>query len=510
MLWYANAPGFAQAALVDSEGGDSEATAKEVALEACASLRFRITDSDAQPVSGVRVAVTASIKDTCATNLSDAEFELAYNGGPNTIRGRRSGVTGRETSGDYEWTARTDSTGEGMFPCLPPDVDLLVAVVRKGHVVLEIPNLVLQPGAEVHEWALAPETVVRAELVDEAGAPIADRRIWLVDAREDRLLCPSRRPRAFFTNEVRPYLVVTSDREGIAVFEAVPQGEWYLGPAPDDEPVPFDSSALASVGALVRVEATDAPATTRVVVDRGAYVAGLARDCSRSPQVGLTVQLGATEVCGLLVSKTDAAGRFVLGPLPRTSVLVTASSRMGARLASVETSAEDHAVVLEIPSLVALSVTVLDGIDHVPTAIESLSLYKDVLFQSSVQTGNKGTMRLPAMPAGTYTLVARTVSGKIAIATGVELSGDRDQHEQTLTAHFAGNAELVNDSDALCAVFVYLGQDLIDYSQVSPAGRERRELPPGPLRFEMKSYGGLVATRNLVLSAGEPALLRWP
>lgn len=514
-LWDVTAPGHARVGLIDAHGGKTRETATEIVMRAGSSLRACVVGADGQPASA-NVELSYAMRDALATTAGKEEFDLAYNGGPDTFRSDRSGVTGDVSSGMRTRSARTDSAGCCFWDQLPPGVAMTAVVAEKGRVVLRVPSFTLDVGeAREVQWSLPGSRALRVELVDRNGTPLGGEPVWIVDAREGRPECNPHRAFALFTRSTLPVATAMTGADGVASFESVPIGEAYIGPAysQDVSSRGFDSHALAPVGALLQFQ-SDRPADVlRVTADQGLFVAGQASAHGDStPPPKLRLRLSSAELCGVMETVTDESGSFVIGPLPQLPFTLAPSLLLsGLPLSPISAMPGDLAIVIEVPATVAFDVTVKDDLTGTALSIEAVDLSGSGTFVEQMVTGSTPSAHFEAIPAGMYTVVARTASGKIAVLESRELQPSATPARVELIAHACAQLDAHNGTSSSLTLYAYSGASCVGWISLAPGETEHTKLPPGRLRFTTARSGAVALDdKSIELVAGQAGSISWP
>ena len=503
LLWYLNATGHAPTAIVDARGGETRETAVEVPMRASCSLRVRVLDSERHPVRAP-VELSAGVRETVALPTNDAEFRLAYNGGPDSHRETRSGL-GEVLTARYLWTRRGDLDGVCTWECLPPEVAMRALVGAGKGSVLRIAPFTLFPGeARELEWVLPGTSALEVEAVDRTGAALPGVTLWAVDLHEGG------QPFALFKPGIEPAGTAVTDANGHARFQLLQGGDWYVGPARQDAggPAGIDPGAFAPIGTLKHLNAGDATATERLVLDQGLYVGGVVVSASGTPPPVL-IWVSAEQMSGRFETQSQADGSFLLGPVPRLPLTLSPHIVGGTSLPSLKVAGGDLSVAVIVPPIGAVELSVSDAESGVALGIESVRVEDG---PSKFETEYSGkpkplSVRLENVLAGTYTIVVCTEGAKVAFERDVHIGGDAATPRKLL-AHAGCAVALTNHTQANGVVRAYLDQNCVGLFDAPAGETTQARVPAGKLRFRFS--GAESSDRNLELRAGESGAVEWP
>lgn len=467
--------GYLSNSLALERGHESVELARPIRLVRPAALEVRVRDGQGAPRAGVRVEVM---------DLEpQAESELAA----------------------FDLGRASDGEGGCTFEGLPPRVRLSVAA-RGGLGRTRRQDVILAPGERrVLEFELESGCRVLGQAVDEDGQPLAGLDLWRLALGE----LPALRELA---HEGAVVDKARTDERGRFVFEHVPAGEWWIGPAP------------------MRGVARVAPLATRVAILPGearlelVLVCGAARYLHGrvlSPEGrGGSAKVTAWQAGTRLVTESRSDGRFVVGPLSEGDWFLQAqaiprevspSSAAPSAVARAEVGQSD--VVLRLRSGMILAGTVLDERGtRVPGAEVSLSP-DEYGFASVATTDELGFFSLGAQAPGGYRLWARSGA---SVATLGPLAIDARQALAPVELRLEAGAELRLRlaADARNGLEARVSWDGVPCLVVAlrPGVELWRTLPPGPVVVRLVRRGRdgdstVVEERALMLRVGEPNLV---
>jgi hypothetical protein len=318
--WRVDAKGYGPAYAQPDQEHDTLGRAAVVELIASAALGVRVVARDAQPLSGIEVALSAD------------GAQLVIAGAVGASR-RAPSVVLQECTG---------ATGHAHFSGLPARVPLRVQLVGRGlRDTTSIEPLVLEPG-ELRNvvWTFSTGCEVQGVLVDEFEQAVAGHEIWLLQAVEPR-------PALLDAwSELHVLQRTRSDAGGAFAFERVGAGDWWIAPA--------SSADTRSVAEHVRVDARDGSLDVRLRLERARFITGFVQADDGTRVAGADIEALPLEQdlwrsIGDLRPRSDEVGSFTLGPLPRGrwSLRALARSKWTASL-PVEVEAGASTVILSV------------------------------------------------------------------------------------------------------------------------------------------------------------------
>lgn len=205
---------------------------------------------------------------------------------------------------------RTDQAGTCVFEELPPRVGCQVVVRRPGEPT-QREGLVLEPG-QTRElvFEFGGGCTLRGRAQDGSGAPLAGLDLWRLGEDVPGYLEPE--------HERSVVDKVRCDADGRFAFEDVPSGTWWIGAAPyarrSGGSVPLAARVVIAPGERVHELTLTAPP--------GLFIRGLVHTEARQAAEALVT---ATRDDSRVEARSDARGRFVLGPLPAGEWLLEAT-----------------------------------------------------------------------------------------------------------------------------------------------------------------------------------------
>ena len=413
---------------------------------------------------------------------------------------------------DPRWEApvQADQTGGARLAGLPPNVPLALRLLAGEETVHESEPLRLDPGETRRlELVLSAGAGIRGVVVDEAGAPAPGTEVWLVKGAQAET--------TLFHSYVEPFARTRADERGAFAFAGVEDGEWTVGPASTRAVgAPARPDLVAGLAHAVRIGPGAAP-ELELVVWRGLYVRGRAVGAGGSEPVGfVTVFASSPGFFGSVLAMSDAKGDFALGPLvPGDYVVQGRASGAGSHTsaAPVRAKAGDEGVVLSFARGGSVSGRLLRGPGR-----EDVGFW--IAFQPTDSASwpsswsspdpSDPTFRRDGLEPGTYTLIARSEDGEIALTTGVEIEAGQETRGIELVLEPGGRLALSFEApegpEGIEHAMIELRRDgLLLVRGAFPPGEVLRELlPAGPLtvRF-LDAAGTLLLEEELVLEAGE-------
>lgn len=337
------------------------APATIVRVEAACALRVRVDDRRA--ALGVGLELVAQIE---ANELVAPE--------------QRAQVA---LGGNASWSREARAGEACELTALPAYAPLSLRVVEGGrdvHVHGEV--LVLAPG-ETREVAIellgpGPALIVRA--LDERGVPHVGRTVGVLNRRVDAALGDTR---ALLLSNGTPafHATATTDAHGIARFEQVPPGRWWIGLAPVRAPWdPPDPQAAAPLAELVELGAADASREHELVAPRGAYIRGrvVSEDFAGSDggtRSGVNRVVLAAQGIGIgggVTGDPEADGEFWLGPVTHDAYRLETFAAGWAPIEPLTVRAGDPPVVLRLRRGAQISGRIVDRVTRAGVSADVL------------------------------------------------------------------------------------------------------------------------------------------
>ena len=408
---------------------------------------------------------------------------------------------------DLVWSLPTDDQGLVTVDGLPSGNRLWVTLARNGQVLARTfdGEETLELGPDEHrriEWRLPAPAAVRGLLMTSRGEPLAGVKLVLTAANYpfeflDAELLQHWMPSRSFVLEPR-IARTTTDATGAFAFEDLPPGSFELGPAEDEEDLPF-------VAHPVLLEAGETESLT-LTLDRGLWIAGVVLDPDAKPagfvQVTCASEARAFSKVGASYYSDDD-GSFWLGPLVAGEYRVIADDREREFVAAslpLTLAAGTENVVLNLQR----GGTLVFEFSGVPEDIEPRVL---VRLEAPGSEFSESTAHLAP---GTYSLYAWTDAGLVAFVTGFPIEPGRAHVAQLALqpgAHIS-IAEVESDDGPDQFEFSLDGMPLPSRHWILDAGPGLRA-PPGRLRIDglvWRRDGTLetIATRERDLTTAEP------
>ncbi len=214
----------------------------------------------------------------------------------------------------FVWIARTASDGRASLRHLPAQVPLELELERAGRVVYTAAEPVtLDPGSNPElRIDLSLGTTLTGFLREADGRPLAAQELWLVPALE-------RGPGLLAGARARDSVAARTrtDEQGAFRLVSVPEGDWWLGPAPADAWSNAQElySAPAPVGRWLHVPSGGGELEFSLVAERALTVQGIVRAADGRPVAFASLHYRPLRSGLSVEASSGPEGRFRLGPL---------------------------------------------------------------------------------------------------------------------------------------------------------------------------------------------------
>ncbi|MBK7875395.1 MAG: carboxypeptidase regulatory-like domain-containing protein [Planctomycetes bacterium] len=385
---------------------------RDVRLERAATLVLRVHDRS-RAASDVLRATTACL----AASLVPLELREE-----------------RAPTGWIEWGASVEDDGRARLEGLPSLAPLKLALAHDGSPDYVHPEpIVLQPG-EARELVIVLDggTDLAVTVLDQDERPVAERRVGLlrrgVDARpgDTRAVLPS--------NDVPQFEQRTwTDEHGVARFEHVAPGAWWVALAPTRAPwSPSDPDAVAPIAERIEL-APGEPARTFVLhAPRGLYVRGRVEtpdgklfppdaDKDTAPNVILIAQ--AVEIGGGLTGQPELDGSFAIGPVTTGEFVIETFSRGYAPIEPVCARAGGPPIVIRMQLGARITGRIVDAATREVVRSEVVLTRVDRDEAETLGSGDTdGAFAFDGLAAGEYVVGAFTQDGRIGASARVRVA----------------------------------------------------------------------------------------
>jgi hypothetical protein len=401
-----------------------------VRLHRSASIEARIVDEVGAPIPNVDV--TAYVEAFRLQSEPAADSSLI--GAPN-----------------LEWKARTDAQGKCTLSGLVAGTQLMVRFLRDGARVCadrEIESLLPSEERSI-QWDIDLGCTLAATLVDDDGAVVPDREVWLfasviVDEKDGW--------QALSREELKDSK--TTDANGRLAFH-VNAGTWCIGPAPlRPTSVEPDSKAIVACGELFDVERGARRRDVTLHARRGTLIRGRVIDSSGGIPTRFNVRMlplppaeqyfarNQNETQGIYAHPEPNA-TFVLGPLPPGEFELTATGydpNQPSLPAKMKVRSGDQNVVLQLRVLGHIFGRVVDARTRGPVAA-SVGLAPNSPSEYVCKADGRFSLRQRGYP-GNWCLIATTPDGRIGLLKGVEDDIGQDLTGLEIGVELAGRLKI--------------------------------------------------------------------
>lgn len=323
--------------------------------------------------------------------------------------------------------------------------------------VVEVPR----SAAEQARAVVRSGCSIHGRVVDQNGAPIAQRDVWLRPA--------DRRTPVYFTflPEDSGGSSAASDAEGNFTFDGIAAGCWWIGPSFTAGTIDQRAEQIAAAGQVLVVEDGQKDVDVLIRAGRGLYLRGVLLD-KRGIHVNHGLVFARDLESGLQkYTSVNKLGQFDLGPLPPGRSEVVGWSRDDdAPSEAVQANAGDEGIELRMRAGASLSGDILD--EHGLKTFASLRIEprKPSSFPSPVlESLRDGTFAARGLEPGDYDIVATTNTGRIGAigpirlsvgegATGlvVQLSAGGSVRTRFAARESVGFARLIQDGRTIASI----------------------------------------------------------
>ena len=462
-----------------------------VRLARASTLEIRARDAADAPLAGMNVRVGAwGIALDIATSEGAGFF-------------MRDSMFAPEQS----WKAETGVDGLATITGLPAAVELRPQVQWQ-QTRLELERLTLLPG-EVRKLdvRLGGMTRIVGIALDEQSRPIPNLSVCLApDGRNEGL-------RTFVLEDMHRRETVRADDAGRFAFAPVEPGAWLVAPARGEELRGVHFAALP-----VRVQTAGEPevaVTVRACSEL--YVQGSVLDSEGRLVPNARVEAYADEQMFWGDTRTDADGKFNLGPLTRDEFTLVAYGGSHGCSDAVRARAQDTEVVLHVQRTGELAGRVVDGATGAACAAQLMFTpeqrgYGPFGSGGMMSTDADGTFVLPGLTPGRHGLAAMTPDGRFAVQSGIEVvAGGKTEGivlslgtGGKLALHYTGREPQLFVSVTRNGTPVHFGD------QLAPDGRAILLAPAGDVVLELRSEpAGAPRRLPLRVAAGETQVVEF-
>ena len=473
---WANAEGYARRLFPLSPGHEQATDALLVRLHRSAAVEAWVFDPSGKPIADAHLQLATD----CFSLMQRDNFLGPIAGLP-----------------DETWEAATDAEGRVWIGELPAVVPLQVSIRAEGWPPREGGEpMVLEAGEQrEHEFTLGAGTTLSGLLVDAGGTPIPRRTIWRDPAKTHQS--------GLFRKYHSPLEATETDEQGRFVFEQVPAGKWWIGPAPGRGRSADDVPPQAQ---LVEVRGESAALEIVVRVHRDLYIRGRVLDPHGRPAENVGVN-ARQEGGGYAKAVMSRGGAFSIGPLPAGLWVVSARNDGGKYVPPDPMEVAAGSEPFEIVLLAAGSVrgTIVDGETRRGQPCSLKLLREGVPFLKSEKCAD-GEFHVQGLRPGSYILMATTVDGRVGLRLGVLVTADQVTEDVQVELHPGSELDLRYDGDQedlFCRVFSE--GTAVQWASLQPGGSTRIVVPPGDLELRWRSSKdhGAESVRKVELAPDE-------
>lgn len=485
-----------------TEGHATRATAQVLALVRAASWSVVVQDAEDGPLAGVELELFAP---TYSLARPEGHF----------VSGRSRGV---------EFSGITDGSGRAEFTQLPAEVPLKLEATWNGRTLPQPDALVLEPGeVRADVLRLFGRATLRVRVVDQLGVSLAGRDLWLL--RDQRGgAAPDERMAFSSSNQGDVVQETRSDGEGLATFEQLTSGDWWVGIAPagrdsrrasrllaallEGTPSKELERAVVPLARPFRVTPETGELELELVAHRGAFITGEVSGIEEDRQ-RTRVRAKTDAYRAFLWTEVDAQGRFVLGPLMEGSYELSASERLGGLHApGVLAHAGDRDVRLELQQGGAFSGRIVDAATGEPAAGGLVVWSPPPRFHLSLGFANDGREEFSStgLAPSTYDLTARTPDGRVGTLRGVEVRPGSSREDLVVRVQPGGRLRIRYFGPSTYANYhVYDGTTVVAANGLHRGTSELETVPAAKLRVELDAHAAGTHERVLFVRPGESA-----
>jgi hypothetical protein len=393
-----DAPGFATAVAPFEPGHETPECPLEVRMKRGASVKIMTRIYDSTPAERLTLAVSAFTIAFRARTLPDIAF------------------------GVVKWSTRLDTSGTAIIDDLPAGVPLKLEL-QGGRRVQSYGDAVRLSIGRTLVWncSIGSGATIAGRMIDQDGAPVANREVWLetVDLDDSREI--ERRTKAFTLGS--PSGVhresSTTDSNGEFRFSDLRSGSYWLGPAAKALRNP---SARAICPQAVKIDVVrDGELQVPLTVWRGLFVRGKAVDDAGIGVSGVRLR-PVGEAGELPFAIADLDGSFKIGPLTpgRYRVIPVGDRNLRILGDEVHASAGDVDIRFVLVPGGCVEGSVRDKkTGHRIYATITTSPALPEKFREKPYTRTDGTFSFSGLTPGVYTLTATTFSRFTGSVSGV-------------------------------------------------------------------------------------------
>lgn len=390
-------------------------------------------------------------------------------------------LTDERRFGDFgaSFSAPFTLDGRALLAELPARAAIEVSVLDADYfAVTESQTIVLEPGeTRVLEIELRTGVTLSVRVVDQHDTVVRDRLLWLVRQPQTP---PEQRDACYFefADLGSAFAHQTTNADGLAVFDDVPPGIWWLGPAKEDPNPERAGELVAALATRIELDQRREQEVT-LQVHRGLYLRGRIVDSSGAAVARAFVGCEHESIAGHVTGDVGADGRFELGPVASGVHLVRAIPH-GVFLPPepVRSEAGGSEILITLARGGVLSGRVVDAAIGTGTRADLMCSRGGNSAPTLASIGDEGAFRFSGLEPGTYTVVARTPDGRAGYVADVAIATEGARDDLRIELSPAARLQLRRSGGPERASIAIRIADAIVFTEELPRGVQRELFVP--------------------------------